>query len=180
MSRRPRGFRQAFVVATMLTAALALAGCGAGTVTQTDTIVSGAAGATGQTGDVLIRDMSIDGGPNEVVPAGTPAFLKGTIVNQGAATDRLVAVSSPYSVSATQEGDAVIPGSNAVRIVGTEPGPVGPPNLEDRLSGTMRLALQGATQTLRPGPTYAVTFTFERAGTITVPVIVTGVGPSAS
>ncbi len=179
MSRRPRGHRQAFVVATMLTAALALAGCSAGTVTQTDTTVSGAAGANGQAGEMLIRDLSIDGGANEIVPAGAPAQLKGSLVNQGAVADRLVAVSSPYAVGATPEGATTIPDHNAVRIVGAEPGPVGPPNLEERVSGTMRLTLQGSTQVLRPGPTYAVTFTFERAGTITVPVIVVGPGPSA-
>ena len=37
MSRRPRGTRPAIVVATLLTAGLALGGCSAGTVTQTNT-----------------------------------------------------------------------------------------------------------------------------------------------
>lgn len=175
MSRRPRGYR----VATMLAAALVLAGCSAGTVTQTDTVVSGAAGANGQTGEMLIRDLSIDGGPTEVIPAGASAPLKGSFVNEAALGDRLVSVSSPYAVAFVPEGATTIPGGNAVRIVGAEPGPVGPPDLANRTSGTLRLTLQGATQVLRPGPTYAVTFTFERAGTVTVPVIVVGVGPSA-
>ena len=47
MSRRPRGTRPAIVVATLLTAGLALGGCSAGTVTNTDTVVSQAAGARG-------------------------------------------------------------------------------------------------------------------------------------
>jgi copper(I)-binding protein len=175
MSRRARGYRPAFVVATMLTAALALAGCSAGTVTQTDTIVQNTAvGAWGQVGEIAIRDLTIDGGPTKVVPAGAPALLKGGIVNESPEPDRLVSVSSPYAVSVVPEGATAIPGDNAIRIVGAEPGPVGPPNQDERVSGTLRLTLQGTTQVLRPGPTYAVTLTFERAGTVTLPVIVTG------
>ena len=175
MSRRARGYRPAFVVATMLTAALALAGCSAGTVTQTDTIVQNTAvGAYGQVGEIAVRDLTIDGGPNEVVPAGAPALLKGGIVNESPEPDRLVAVTSPYAVAVVPEGATAIPGDNAIRIVGADPAPVGPPNQDERVTGTLRLTMQGSTQVLRPGPTYAVTLTFERAGTITLPVIVVG------
>jgi len=179
MSRRPHGPRSAIGVATLLTAALALAGCSAGTVTQTGTVVSQAAGAQGQVGQVLLRDMSIDSGPTETVPSGAEVPLRGTIINEGATADRLVSVSSPYAVGVRQEGAAVIPGSNAVRIVGAEPVPVGPSDPANRsVAGSMRLVLTGVTQQLRAGPTYAVTFTFERAGSVTVPMIVVGSGPS--
>jgi len=95
MSRRARGYRPAFVVATMLTAALALAGCSAGTVTQTDTIVQNTAvGAYGQVGGIALRDLTIDGGLTETIPAGAPAQLKGEIVNDDPLPDRLVSVAS--------------------------------------------------------------------------------------
>jgi len=77
------------------------------------------------------------------------------------------------------EGTTAIPGDNAVRIVGADPRPVGLPNQDERVAGTLRLTMQGVTQVLRPGPTYAVTLTFERAGTITLPVIVVGAGEAA-
>jgi copper(I)-binding protein len=180
MSRRARGYRPAFVVATMLTAALALAGCSAGTVTQTDTIVQNTAvGAYGQVGGIALRDLTIDGGLTEAIPAGAPAQLKGEIVNDDPLPDRLVSVSSPYAVAIVPEGATAIPGDNAVRIVGADPGPVGLPNQDERVAGTLRLTMQGVTQVLRPGPTYAVTLTFERAGTITLPVIVVGAGEAA-
>lgn len=178
MSRRPRGPRPGIVVATLLTAALALAGCSAGAVTQTDTIVSQAAGARGQVGDIVLQDVSLDTGPAESVPAGGEIFVRGTIVNQGSTADRLVSVSTPYAVGARPEGQLAIPAENAVRMVGAEPAPIGPGSLDTRLAGAMRIALTGVTQQLRPGPTYAVTFTFERAGAVTIPTIVVGAGPS--
>lgn len=179
MSRRPRGTRPAIVVATLLTAGLALGGCSAGTVTQTDTIVSQAAGARGAVGPMVLQDISIDPGPAETVPSGVEVPLRGTIINEGAEPDRLVSVTTPYAVGFRQEGAPVIPGENAVRIVGSDPIPaVGPGVPDSRIAGTMRLVLTGVTQQLRAGPTYAVTFTFERAGTVTLPVIVVGSGPS--
>jgi periplasmic copper chaperone A len=178
MSRRPRGTRPAIVVATLLTAGLALAGCSAGSVTQTDTIVSQAAGARGVTGAVALEDISMDSGPAETVPSGAEVPLRGTIVNGGAEPDRLVAISSPYAVGFRVEGDTAIPGENALRLVGAEAVPVGPPNIQTRQPASARLVLTGVTQQLRAGPTYDVTFTFERAGTVTLPVIVVGSGPS--
>jgi periplasmic copper chaperone A len=171
---RPRRRRAALVAATVLTAGLALAGCSAGTVTQTDTTLSGAPGAFGSTGDILIRDLTIDAGPNQVAQAGGPAVaaLQGTIVNDGATSDRLVSVTTPYAQSVTAEGATTIPGDNALRLVGTQPGPVGPAQPDTRVAATARLSLRGVTQTIRPGPTYAVTFTFERSGQVTIPVIV--------
>jgi copper(I)-binding protein len=172
MSRRPRGPRPGIVVATLLTAILALAGCSAGSVTQTDTIVSQAAGATGQVGPILLRDVALDPGLLETVPSGSQVALRGTIVNQGPTADRLVSVTSPYAVTVRIEGTGVIPGNDAARMVGADPAPLAPPNLDARQAGSMRVTLTGVTQQLGPGPTYAVTFTFERAGTVTVPVIV--------
>lgn len=179
MSRRPRGPRPGIVAATLLTAALALAGCSAGAVTQTDTIVSQADGARGSIGPILLEDISIEPGPAGAVPSGGQATIRGTIVNNGATTDRLVAVSTPYAQSALPEGATAIPANNAVRLVGDEPGPVGPADAALGVGGTARVTLTGVTQQLRQGPTYAVTFTFERAGSVTVPVIVSGLGPPA-
>ncbi|MFC5137647.1 copper chaperone PCu(A)C [Actinomycetospora rhizophila] len=179
MSRRPRGPRPGIVAATLLTAALALAGCSAGAVTQTDTIVSQADGARGQVGPVSMEDVSIEPGPAGAVPPGAEATIRGSIINDGPTTDRLVAVSTPYAQNVRPEGALVIPANNAVRLVGDEPGPVGPADAALGLGATARLTLTGVTQQLRQGPTYPVTFTFERAGTVTVPVIVSGLGPPA-
>ena len=179
MSRRPSGRRPALAVALLLTAGMALAGCSAGTVTQTDTSVSGAPGGIGHVGSIDIQPLTFDAGSTEVVAAGGSVPLRGTIVNQGGTADRLVAVSSPYAATIQAEGQTVIAGAQAVRMVGAEPGAIGPADPNARLAGTLRLTLRGVAQEMRPGPTYPVTFTFERSGTVTVPVIVVGTGPAA-
>ena len=171
MSRRPT--RRGPAVGLLLTAAaavLALTGCSAGAVTQTDTTVSSTTGAEGQAGSIAIRDLSIDPGPVPVVPAGATVFLRGTLANQADTTDRLVSVSTPYAAGVRAEGVTVLPGQNAVMIVGSAPVPVGPPIAIARLSGTARITLGPVTQVLNAGPTYDVTLTFERSGSITLPV----------
>jgi hypothetical protein len=46
---------------------------------------------------------------------------------------------------------------------------VGPPSPAQAI-GTMRITLAGVTQVLHAGPTYPVTFTFARSGSVTLPV----------
>ncbi|MEJ2861128.1 copper chaperone PCu(A)C [Actinomycetospora flava] len=178
MSRRPRGPRPGIVAATLLTAALALAGCSAGAVTQTDTIVSQADGSTGQVGPIGVQDVSLLAGPTGSTPSGSEVPVRGTVVNDGPTADRLVSVSTPYALNVRTEGATTIPAGNAVRMVGAEPGPVGPADAALGAGGTMRVVLTGTTQTLAGGPTYPVTFTFERAGAVTIPVIVSANEPA--
>jgi copper(I)-binding protein len=165
---RPR--RTAVLVATLLgAAALVLSGCSAGAVTQTDTTVSSVSGSEGQTGQILLRDVTLDPGPAVVVPAGATITLAGTLVNQGLGDDQLVSVTSPYASQVRSEGTTTIPGNDATRMVGSQPGPVGPPSPAQAI-GTMRITLAGVTQVLHAGPTYPVTFTFARSGSVTLPV----------
>ena len=187
MTRRPspdvsgastRG-RRSLVAASALSAllaALALGGCSSGAVSQTDTTVSTVTGAMGQTGEMLVRDLRLDPGPVSVVPAGSPVTLKGTLVNEAPGGDRLVSVSTPYAVSVVAEGQTTVPGDNATMLVGSAPGPVGPPAPDTRVTGTGRITFNGVTQVLHSGPTYPVTLTFEHAGTITVPVPLVSTG----
>ena len=174
MTRRPTGRprRTALLAATLLgAAALVLSGCSAGAVTQTDTTVSSVSGSEGQTGQILLRDMTLDPGPVATVPAGGTITLAGTLVNQGLGDDQLVSVSSPYFAQVRSEGTSTIPGNDATRIVGAQPGPVGPPS-PTQPTGTMRLTASGVSQVLHAGPTYQVTFTFARSGAVTLPLYV--------
>lgn len=183
MTRRPTGRqastsrrRTALLVATLLgAAALVLSGCSAGAVTQTDTTVSSVSGTEGQVGQVLLRDITLDPGTATVVPAGATITLAGTFVNQGLGDDQLVSVTTPYAAQVRSEGFTTIPGNSATSMVGSRPGPVGPPS-PTQPNGTMRITLAGVTQVLHAGPTYAVTFTFARAGSITLPVPVQPTG----
>jgi copper(I)-binding protein len=172
MTRRPTGRprRTALLAATLLgAAALVLSGCSAGAVTQTDTTVSSVSGSEGQTGQILLRDITLDPGQEVVVPAGATITVAGTLVNQGLGDDQLVSVTSPYFGQVRNEGTTTIPGNDAIRIVGSQPGPVGPPS-PTQPSGTVRLTASGVSQVLHAGPTYPVTFTFARSGSVTLPV----------
>ncbi len=172
MTRRPTGRprRTALLAATLLgAAALVLSGCSAGAVTQTDTTVSSVVGSEGQVGQILLRNITMDPGSAVVVPAGATITLAGTLVNQGLGEDQLVSVTSPYASQVRSEGATTIPGNDATQMVGSQPGPVGPPS-PTKPNGTVRITLAGVTQVLHAGPTYPVTFTFAKAGSITLPV----------
>ena len=179
MTRRPTGRprRMALLAATLLgAAALVLSGCSAGAVTQTDTSVPSVAGSEGQVGQILLRDITMDPGAVPTVPAGATVTLAGTFVNQGLGDDQLLSVSSPYASQVRSEGTTTIPGNAATQMIGARPGPVGPPSLT-QANGTLRVTLAGVTQVLREGPTYPVTFTFAKAGVLTLPVSVQSTVP---
>ncbi|MEJ2867263.1 hypothetical protein WCD74_05760 [Actinomycetospora sp. OC33-EN08] len=179
MTRRPTGRpRTALLAATLLgAAALVLSGCSAGAVTQTDTTISSVSGTEGAVGQVLLRDVTIDPGATPVVPAGSAVTLRGSIVNQDLADDQLVSVSTPYAGPPRAEGFTTIPGNSSTFIIGAQPGPVGPPS-PTQPTGTMRITLPAVAQVLHEGPTYPVTFTFARAGSITLPVYMSSTGPT--
>ncbi|MDL5157627.1 hypothetical protein [Actinomycetospora termitidis] len=178
MTRRPTGrSRTALLAATLLgTAALVLSGCSAGAVTQTDTTISSVSGTEAHVGEMLLRDVTLDPGAEVVVPAGSSVTLRGTFVNQALTDDQLVSVSTPYAGPARAEGFTTIPGNAATYVVGAQPGPVGPPS-PTQVNGTMRITLPGVAQVLHEGPTYPVTFTFARAGSITMPLYLSATGP---
>ncbi|WP_433801639.1 hypothetical protein [Actinomycetospora sp. CA-084318] len=173
MTRRPTGRpRTALLAATLLgAAALVLSGCSAGAVTQTDTTISSVVGTEGSVGQVLLRNVTLDPGPNPVVPAGSSVVLRGAIINQALQDDQLLSVTTPYSGPARAEGFTTILGNSTTSMVGAEPGPVGPPSPTNP-TATMRITLPQVAQVLHEGPTYPITFTFARAGTITLPVFV--------
>lgn len=93
-----------------LGAALVLAGCGAGQITQTDSQQPAVNGTYAQVGNLVLRNAALrfplEG---QAYPAGSAAPLTLTIVNQGKEDDELVSVSSEGAT-----GDAVISGSKAI------------------------------------------------------------------
>ncbi|MFD5247376.1 hypothetical protein ACFWIW_22745 [Amycolatopsis sp. NPDC058340] len=93
-----------------LGAALVLAGCGAGQITQTDSQQPAVNGTYAQAKDLVLRNAALQF-PTEgqAYPAGAAAPLTLTIVNQGKLDDELVSVSSEAAT-----GDAKITGSKVV------------------------------------------------------------------
>lgn len=113
-TRRPRSV--AASVAAGLVAVLALAGCGSGQNTQTDSVEPAVNGMLGQVGPIVIRDAEFaypDGG---VYPSGGSAPLIMTIVNTGPTDDQLVEVSSPAAASVTVQGDKNLPARTTIQV----------------------------------------------------------------
>ncbi|GAA5122192.1 copper chaperone PCu(A)C [Pseudonocardia adelaidensis] len=117
----PRRNRAQLVIGALI-AAVAVAGCGAGQITQTSRQVAAVEGATATAGEIAIRNATVEfDGPAEdavVHPVGGNAPLQMVIVNTGAELDRLVAASSPVASSVQISGVLRIPGGQALTIKG--------------------------------------------------------------
>jgi copper(I)-binding protein len=113
-TRRPRSV--AASVAAGLVAVLALAGCGSGQNTQTDSVEPAVNGMLGQVGPILIRDAEFaypDGGS---YPSGGAAPLVLTIINTGSTDDELVEVSSPVAATVEVQGDRSLPARGSIQV----------------------------------------------------------------
>lgn len=167
---RNRRFRpsRALAGAVALTGLLTLAGCGTGQLSQTAGQISAVNGVSAEQGQVAIRDARIAYPPRSqggtlYAPGGT-APVEVTLLNTGSVPDRLLRVSSPVASAGTVTGDASLP--QGVTLVSQQAAEGSPPE------GTrpIRIALAGLTAPIRTGLAVPVTFTFERAGSVTLQV----------
>lgn len=99
-----------------LGAALVLAGCGAGQITQTDTQQPAVNGTYAQVKTIVLRDAAVQyptSGPG--YPAGATPSLTLTVVNIGTQDDALVSVTTEDGTQATVSGSkAVVAGHSLV------------------------------------------------------------------
>ena len=116
---RPTG---ALVAAGAVLGAIALAGCSAGQITQTDTQVSAVVGASGGVGLIAVRDAQIEFGEQakgaNIYPRGGAAPLQMSIINSGGQPDRLVSASSPVASTVTISGESDVPPGRVLIIEG--------------------------------------------------------------
>lgn len=154
--------------------ALALAGCGAGQITQTSSQVSGVGGASANIGQIAIREAAFaftgNGKSAVIYPQGGTAPLTMTVVNFGSQDDKLTGASSPAAASVTISGDATIasgrlllvngepagapsaPGSaQATPAPGTARATPAPSTTQAAGAATATAAPGGATATVAPG-----------------------------
>jgi hypothetical protein len=152
-------------------AVLALVGCGAGQITQTDSQVAAVDGTYGNVGNTIaLRDVLIPypNSPDGTYRAGSTAPVLATIINQGTITDELISVTSPVAGRAVVLGTTQIPpGTNVISTAGTAPLPGQPAS--PLVVGELRILLT-ITTPLRAGLTTPVTFRFRNAGELTLPV----------
>ncbi len=126
--------------------ALALAGCGAGQITQTSSQASGVGGASANVGQIAVREAAFaftgDGKTAAIYQAGSEAPLSMTVVNFGGQVDKLTNVSTPAAESARITGDGTIASGRVLLVEGL---PAGEP------AGAPGEAAPGARPTTGPG-----------------------------
>ena len=186
VSRSPRNRRTGVAAISVVVGALALAGCGAGQITQTNTQVSGVNGGSATVGPIAIRDAEFEYSETEtasVYTRGEDAPLKMSISNVAGTDDKLVSASSPVARSVRISGEAVVTAGQTLVVEGAPaapaattgtataaPVPTSAAAAPDEEAGGAQVVLVGVNQEIRPGLTYPVTLTFQKAGAVTVQV----------
>jgi copper(I)-binding protein len=165
-SERIRPTRAALVAGALI-GALALAGCGAGQITQTAEQQAAVSGANLTTQHIEIRNAEIEfpvGGSQRLAAytAGSSAPVTVSIANDDDLPDRLLSASSPVAESIRVTGDTQIAAHGALTASTTPGGVVG------NVGTPIEISLEGLRQDIGPGLSYPVTFVFERAGSVTV------------
>jgi len=157
--------RTTVLVAALLTLSgllALLAGCGRARGNEVSFQPSGS--SEGRVGDIVLTDALFEfRGPIEapaVYRPGESVSVQATIINEGAAADRLVAVSSPVAGGGVIDGDAALPSRHTLTAGYSRP--VATISLPDTTSVDLRLT--DLKMPIRAGLTYPVVFTFARAG----------------
>lgn len=154
-------------IAVCCAAALALVGCGAGQITQTDRQVAAVDGTSGNVGNTIaLRNVLIPYPQDHrgTYPAGSAVPMLLTIINQGDSSDELLTVTSPAASQVQVLGTTQIPGGATVTSTAGSAGPTSP-----LVVGELRVVLT-TNQLLHAGLNTPVTFRFRNAGKVTLPV----------
>ncbi|MEO6879438.1 MAG: copper chaperone PCu(A)C [Mycobacteriaceae bacterium] len=168
-----RTARRSVAVLTASAAVLLVAGCGSGQVGTIGSQVAAVNGGQGQSDKIAVRDVTIQfPSTGSTYSAGQDAPLQFTISNSGTTPDELESVTTPAG-QVTLSGSKQVPGQATLVSVaqeasdGTSIPPASPAN---NAAGLVQARITGLTQPLKPGLNVSVTFTFAKAGAITVPV----------
>jgi copper(I)-binding protein len=153
-----------------LFAATAIAGCGAGQISQVATQEPAVNGTGGTVNNVTLRNVHLQVvQTSDAVPPGTDVDLIFTATNQSPDTDdRLLRITSDVG-TVTLTGDTVLP-ANGLLEVGVPDGVEELASLPEAANGAE--ATVALSEPIRNGLTYPFTFTFENAGdkTLDVPI----------
>ncbi|MCE7009184.1 hypothetical protein LWC34_41180 [Kibdelosporangium philippinense] len=93
--------------------ALALAGCGAGQISQTAGMEPAVNGGEGDVGPIAVRDIQLAYPPHGVYEPGSAAVVLGTLVNSGQTDDALVSITTPAG-QVTITGDKNLPAGRSL------------------------------------------------------------------
>jgi copper(I)-binding protein len=135
-----------------------LAGCYASRDAQTAQETPDTAGVDGGVGTMVLDDVYLD--TAVTVPAGGSVALRASFTDKSAQPDRLIAVTTPVaaSVELLQPDGTVATGGIEVPGQGQL----------DAATGPVLVRLDGLTRALSPQALVPITFTFEKAGRVTL------------
>ena len=156
-------------IVVCLGAGLALAGCGAGQITQTAAQQAAVTGAAGDAGEISLRDVRFPypADPTSRYPVGASVPLLATIINHGDQADELLAVSSPAAAEVRLSGETVIPPGKNLVLDADEADAA--ELVSPLVAGRLRVVLV-ASQVLLAGLNTPVTFRFRNGGEVTLAV----------
>jgi copper(I)-binding protein len=148
---------RAATMGVLLLSPVALSACSAGQVTQTATQDRDKTGAQAQVGDITLREARLDYPTGGTYEAGDDADLIVAIVNGGEESDTLTGVEGKGFGGAEISDDEIEIAPDSAVFVG-----------EDDAS----ITLTDLDESLTTGQVMEITFTFENAGEVTVPISV--------
>ena len=164
---------RAATIGVLLLSPVVLSACSAGQVTQTATQERDKTGAQGQVGDLSIREaelLSPRGGSYE---AGDDADLQVAIVNGGSEADTLVGVEGDgFSSAEIQSSSSGTATSSASRGGGSDEIEIPAGSSVFVGEEDFTVTLTDLDEDLSTGQYLEVTFVFEKAGEVTLPVTV--------
>ena len=159
-----RALRAATTVA-LLVSPLALAACSAGQVTQTAAQERDKVGAMGQVGELTIRQVEFLSPREGFYDSGDDAELQMAVVNTGEEADTLVEISGEgFGEAEFDDGSSGSSSGRGIEIPGDSTTYIG--------SDGLTVTLTDLDDRLTVGQYLRLTFTFENAGEITLPVSV--------
>lgn len=181
--RSRRGGRAA-LIGLPLIAVLALAGCGAGQITETMEQQASVDGVNGSVGNIDLRNVSLAYPENGVYEKGSEARVEAVIVNNSTSPDRLLSMRGASASGSFMKTVTVKELDPTCKCSPAAPRPtVETPKdqpidvkLEPQASfkaygdAGPQLTLTGLTKEFRSSQLTTVTFRFEKAGTISLKV----------
>lgn len=147
----------ATVSAAGLAAALLLSGCAAGQISQTAQQVAAIDGGNATVGTVGVRNVLLATPPAANYPPGAEIPVLAVLSNDGINPDALTGVSTPAGAVRLSSGKIVVPPRSLIQLTG---------------ESAQSVRLTGLKRALCYGQSIPLTFSFERAGQVTLNVTI--------
>ena len=163
---------RAATMGVLLLSPVALSACSAGQVTQTATQERDKTGAQAQVGDISIREAKLAPADDGGYQSGDNAQLQVGLVNGGSSADTLVSVDGEGFTSAEIANTAARISSTSTEPTDRIEIPAGSSVFVGQDSSDYEITLSGLDESLTTGQYIKVTFSFEKAGEVTLPITV--------